>query len=146
MWSLSHVWLFATLLDCSPPGSCLGTFRQVLEWVAVSSSRRSSQSRDQTWVSCVSRIAGGFFTQQDIREAPEIFMELFKGRFAGDFSYNLLDFYWIIQLLGVFFFFNFSLVVHHSMWDLNSPTRDWSHTHCVEKWLSWTIREVLSGF
>ena len=32
-------------------------------------------------------------------------MELFKGRFAGDFSYNLLDFYWIIQLLGVFFFF-----------------------------------------
>ena len=148
MWLLSHVWLFATLLDYSPPGSSVhGNFQaRILEWFSISSSRRSSQSRDLTWVSCVSCIAGGFFTQWDIREAPDIFIELFKVReFAASFSYNLMDFYLIIQLSGIFFFFNFFLVAPHSMWDLNSPTRDWSHT-CVGKWLSWTTREVLSGF
>ena len=36
--------------------------RILLEWVAISSSRGSSQPRDQTCVSCVSCIAGGFFT------------------------------------------------------------------------------------
>ena len=37
----------------------LGTFSLFLEWVAMSSSRGSSQPRDQTQVSCT---AGGFFT------------------------------------------------------------------------------------
>ena len=32
---------------------------RILEWVAISFSRRSSEPRDQTWVSCT---AGGFFT------------------------------------------------------------------------------------
>ena len=32
---------------------------RILEWVAIPFSRRSSQPRDQTWVSCT---AGGFFT------------------------------------------------------------------------------------
>ena len=58
--SLSHVWLFATPMDCSPPGSSVhGIFQaRVLEWVAISFSRRSSGSRDQTrvsWVSCIGR-------------------------------------------------------------------------------------------
>ena len=35
---------------------------RILEWVAVLSSRGSSQPRDQTRVSCVSCIAGRFFT------------------------------------------------------------------------------------
>ena len=48
-----------TLCDpiyCSPAGSSLrGTSRaRILEWVAVSSSRRLSQLRDRTLVSCVS--------------------------------------------------------------------------------------------
>ena len=34
---------------------------RVLKWIAMLSSRGSSQSRDQTWVSC---IAGGFFTAE----------------------------------------------------------------------------------
>ena len=40
---------------CSLPGSSVhGTFQvRVLEWVAMSSSRGSSQPRDQTWVSCI---------------------------------------------------------------------------------------------
>ena len=48
-------------MDCSPPGSSVhGIFQaRVLEWVTMPSSRGSSQSGDQTQVSC---IAGGFFT------------------------------------------------------------------------------------
>ena len=51
--SLSCVWLFVTPMDCSPPGSSVhGIFQaRVLEWVAISFSRGSSQPRDQTWVS-----------------------------------------------------------------------------------------------
>ena len=48
-------------MDCSPPGSSVhGTLQaRILEWVAVLSSRGSSQLRDQTQVS---HIAGRFFT------------------------------------------------------------------------------------
>ena len=55
-------------LDCSPPGSSVHGILQarILEWVAMPSSRGSSQLRDQTQVS---HIAGGFFTIWAIREA-----------------------------------------------------------------------------
>ena len=48
-------------MDCSPPGSSIHGILQarIPQWVAISSSRGSSQSRDQSWVSC---IAGRFFT------------------------------------------------------------------------------------
>ena len=41
-------------IDCSLPGSSVhGIFQAiVLEWIAISFSRESSQSRPQTWVSC----------------------------------------------------------------------------------------------
>ena len=42
---------------------------RILEWVAVPFSRRSSQPRDQTQVSC---IAGGFFTSWAIKGSPRI--------------------------------------------------------------------------
>jgi len=62
-----HVWLFATPIDCSLPGSSIhGIFQaRILEWVAISFSRGSSQSRDWTWVS---RIAGRHFTVWATRE------------------------------------------------------------------------------
>ena len=43
-------------MDCSPPGSSVHGILQarILEWVAILSSRRSFQYRDQTQVSCVS--------------------------------------------------------------------------------------------
>ena len=55
-------------MGCSPPGSSVHGDLQarILEWVAMSSSRGSSQPRDQTQVS---RIAGGFFTVWATREA-----------------------------------------------------------------------------
>ena len=55
-------------MDCSLPGSSvLGILQaRILEWVAMPSSRGSSQPRDQTQVS---HIAGRFFTVWDTREA-----------------------------------------------------------------------------
>ena len=48
-------------MDCNPPGSSVYGILQarMLEWVAISFSRGSSQPRDQTWASC---ITGRFFT------------------------------------------------------------------------------------
>ena len=44
--------------DCSPPGSSVCGISQarILEWVAISYSRRSSPPRDQTHISCISCI------------------------------------------------------------------------------------------
>ena len=44
-------------MDCSPPGSSVYGISQarILEWIAISSSRGSSQPRDQT---CISHISG----------------------------------------------------------------------------------------
>ena len=52
---LSCVWFFYDPMDCSPPGfSVHGNFQaRILEWVAITFSRGSSQLRDWTLVSCV---------------------------------------------------------------------------------------------
>ena len=44
-------------MDCGPPGSSVHGILQarILEWVALSSSKGSSQPRDQTHVSCIGR-------------------------------------------------------------------------------------------
>ena len=57
-------------MDCSLPGSSVPGILQgrILEWVAIPSSRGSSQPRDGTQVS---HIAGGFFTVWAAREAPQ---------------------------------------------------------------------------
>ena len=51
-------------MGCSPPFSSVCGILQarILEWVAISSSRGSSEPWDRTCVSCVSCIAGRFFT------------------------------------------------------------------------------------
>ena len=53
---------------CSPPGSSIHGILQarILEWIAISFSRGSSRSRDQTQVSC---IAGRRFNLWATREA-----------------------------------------------------------------------------
>ena len=52
----SHVWL-CDPTDCSPPGSSAHGISQarILEWVAISFFRESSQPRDQTCLSCIGR-------------------------------------------------------------------------------------------
>ena len=57
VYLFSSVQLFCDTMDCSPPGSSVhGIFQaRILEWVAISFSRGSSPSRDQTWVSWIGR-------------------------------------------------------------------------------------------
>ena len=58
-------------MDCKLPGSSVhGDFQaRTLEWVAISSSKGSSWPRDQTCLTYISCIEGGFFTVWAIREA-----------------------------------------------------------------------------
>ena len=51
-------------MECSPPGSSVRGILQarILKWVAMSSSRGSSQPRDWNFISCGPCITGGFFT------------------------------------------------------------------------------------
>ena len=53
-------------MDCSPPGFSLLRISQatILEWVAMPSSRGSSQPKDWTHVSWISCIVGRFFTSK----------------------------------------------------------------------------------
>ena len=62
-----HTQLCLTLcdpVDCSLPCTSIhGIFQaKILEWIAISFSRRSSQPRDQTCVFSISALASGFFT------------------------------------------------------------------------------------
>ena len=81
---ISRVWLWDPKDPSShPTGSSVHGFLQarILEWVAISSSRGSSQPKNQTHVSHIFCIAGRFFTYQATWEA--------------------LYMYKIIQILGI---------------------------------------------
>ena len=58
--------ILCDLMDCSPPGSSAHgiLWARILEWVAISCPRGSSQPRDRICVSCGSCIAGGLFTTE----------------------------------------------------------------------------------
>ena len=63
-------------MNCSPPGSSVPGISQarILAWVAISSSRESSPQRDRTCISC---IAGGFFTNETPGEPVMFIVALF---------------------------------------------------------------------
>ena len=67
-------------MDCSLQGSSVhGLFQaRVLEWVAISFSRGSSQARDRTQIT---HIAGRHFTIWATREAPQYTPRAYKTRF-----------------------------------------------------------------
>ena len=62
---ISHIWL-SDAMDCSWPDSSVHEILQskILQWVAMFSSRGSSQPRGWTHVCCGSCIAGEFFTTE----------------------------------------------------------------------------------
>ena len=62
-------WVLCNLMDCILLGSSVHgiLLARILEWVAISFSKRSSWSREWTWVSCT---AGKFITVWATREAP----------------------------------------------------------------------------
>ena len=78
-------------MDCSPPASSVhGIFQaRILEWIAISFSRGSSQPRNRTQVSC---IAGRFFTNWAMREISSPYLSLI-------FSLSLVYLFMIISIL-----------------------------------------------
>ena len=67
-------------MDCSLPGSFVHGISQArtLEWVAISFSRGSSWPRYRTHISCVSCIAGRFFTTWVTGELISYICQLFE--------------------------------------------------------------------
>ena len=139
-------------VDCSPPGSSVHGILQarILEWVPFS--RGSSKPRDWTQVSC---IAGRRFNLWATREAwinekgPNFYNFLFphlhccRGHWHSSLSRKPeclacfpLDLgYGRNQAKPIFFFFFLvyfnPLAATHSVWDLSSTTRDWTHAPCI---------------
>ena len=66
-------------MDCSPPGSSVhGNFQaRILEWVAISSSRGSSQPRDRIQVSCISCMDRGILYHWATGEALFSFSSMY---------------------------------------------------------------------
>ena len=60
------------LIDCSLPSSSVHGILQarVLEWVAISFSRGSSQPRDRTWVSCIGGRHFNLYATRDMETSP----------------------------------------------------------------------------
>ena len=89
-------------MECSLPGSSvLGIFQvRVLEWVAISSSRGSSQSRDWTCISC---IADRFFTTEALGKPLKIMLSLNFLRSLETCSISLAIFLllWILKKLSL---------------------------------------------
>ena len=82
---LSHVRLFCDPVYCSPPGFSVHGISQarILEWVAISFSRGSSQPRARTCISTYPALAGGFFT---VRKPPICIRQLYFSYFSIDFT------------------------------------------------------------
>ena len=104
-------------MECSLLGSSVHGILQarILEEVAVSFSRGSSQPRDQTWVSCV---AGRFFIIWTAREAQSKFSGdefplLLFIRGSCNFAFNSEgQFFWAkYSWLVVYFFQHFGYII-----------------------------------
>ena len=80
--SLSHIWLFVTPWTVARQAPLSRGILQTrtLEWVAMPSSRGSSQLRDQTQVS---HTAGRFFPNQATREAIKPMIDEIKAQESG---------------------------------------------------------------
>ena len=78
-------------MDCSLPDSSVHGILQarLLEQVAISSSKASFQPGDQTRISCVSCLAGGFFTAEPLGKPPYKF--LWMQSISGQLQFSLLS-------------------------------------------------------
>ena len=81
-------------MDHSPSGSSVHGILQarILQWVAMLSSSRSSQPKDQTHVSCLLGIAGRFFTAE-----PSIILDSLFLWYGYIILYKVLSF-WRIKV------------------------------------------------
>ena len=81
-------------VDCTLPGSSVHGILQarILEWTAIPSCRESSRPRDWTCVSCISCIAGGFFTHWATRKVVQ--SNYCKTNFKSLLLYLFIYFWW----------------------------------------------------
>ena len=95
-------------LDCSPPGSSVHGILQarILEWVAMPSSRGSSPTRDQTWVSC---IAGRIFTTEPLGKHLMIRSHTWLKIFPF-YSFLVFFFPFPFRTICISLFFNISIL------------------------------------
>ena len=116
-------------MDCGPTGSHVhGIFpARILEQVAISFSRRSSQPRDQIWVF---HIAGRFFTIWATRKA----VEYVKKELICEYWFYILLSCWIDLWLKNFF-------LYCSIVDLQCCV---SFCYCKVKWVSYKYTYIHS--
>ena len=102
--SLSHVQLFCNPEDCSPPGSSVhGIFQaRIPEWVTISFSRWSSQTRDWLQIVCIGRWV---FLPLSHQGSPVLFLTLKKIAVS-----LLLALFWIYSFFH-FLYLSWSLMV-----------------------------------
>ena len=90
--SLRRVWL-CDPMDCSPAGYSVHEISQarIMAWVAISSSRGSSQLRDRTQVSCIGRqILYHWVTWELYDFWPPLFLKLYFLMQGGSKEKHLL--------------------------------------------------------
>ena len=84
------------LMDCSPPGSSVHGILQsrILEWIAISSSRGSSQPRDRTGISFSSCIGGRILYHQHHLGSPlDLLQQIIKPPLFNSFSIQYSNLY-----------------------------------------------------
>ena len=81
---------FCDPMDCSPPGSSVHGILQarILKWVAMSSSRGSSRTRDRPMSLMSPALANGFFTTSTTWEAPGVVAVATKSGFGKTISFG----------------------------------------------------------
>ena len=69
-------------MDCNLPGSSVHGILQarILEWVAISSSRGSSQPRDWTWVSCLVGRRFNLWATREVPHASKVMLKILQAR------------------------------------------------------------------
>ena len=92
--SLNHVQLFCNPMDCSLPGSSVhGIFQaRIPEWVTISFSRGSSQTRDWLRIFCIGR---------------QVFLQLSQPGKPCFLSYIFKNSSLLLALFWIYFFFHF---------------------------------------
>ena len=135
------------LIDCRLVGSCARGILQasILEWVVMSSSRGSSQPRDQTQVS---HVVGRLFTVWAIREAKNTgvgSLSLLQGIFPTQGSNpGLLHCGWILYCLSHKRSPRIREWVAYPFSSRSSRLRNQTRVSCIAGWFftSWAPREA----
>ena len=111
---LSHVWLFAIPLDCSPSGfSVHGILpARILEWSAISSPGGSSQIRDWTCISYASWIVGRFWEEL----SPSSFNCVFPFAFEFQAFFVNSDYQTLVGCMNYKYFSSILLVALSLSW------------------------------